>query len=513
VYNIQKAVSRLNYAPKLKEIQITNIKKGLGVFTPQPNKPVSFAALKEALKKAGYTLDSAEISIVGTLKRDDAGWSLVAEPTGQRFAVEGADAEKLLAGATTDARVELSGDWKTVGDGDTARETIAPRALKKVDGATTTASASQITISASETARAGGAALIRPAGAQESREAGGATFTTASFDASTQAWLAVPLADSLSPESTTTRADEATATHVNEATTRGSSFESSSFESSSLESLMTLAPIRTTSPGLTVFKGGAVTPRLYLVEQHLGGLSVSRQIFQLSVSYTPSPRVQLEAEVPLVHTSFDDGANRGDGFGVGNATLWGKYRFFRTVKTYGDRQAAVRVGLELPTGKKSAPTASEVNAPAFVRQQLTPISGGFAPHFDLSFSQAGGRLIFGGEAEGVFRTERDGFRTGHEARVNTDLEYVLLPFKYESPGHELFLIVETSFIHRGTGRLGGAEVAGSKATEFYVAPGLQYAAHPRFVIEGSVQFPLVRNTGAQVLRTDRNILLGVKYLF
>lgn len=35
----------------------------------------------------------------------------------------------------------------------------------------------------------------------------------------------------------------------------------------------------------------------------------------------------------------------GSGFGLGNITGWAKYRFFRTVETYGDRQAALRVGL------------------------------------------------------------------------------------------------------------------------------------------------------------------------
>jgi hypothetical protein len=62
--------------------------------------------------------------------------------------------------------------------------------------------------------------------------------------------------------------------------------------------------------------------------------------------------------------------------------------------------------LELPTGKKDAPSASQVNASAFVRQQLTPISGGLSPHFDVSFSQAGGRFIFGGNVEGILRSER-----------------------------------------------------------------------------------------------------------
>jgi hypothetical protein len=273
-----------------------------------------------------------------------------------------------------------------------------------------------------------------------------------------------------------------------------------------------LAPIRVTSPGLTVYKGGAVTPRVYFIKQHLGSLEVHRQVLDLSVSYTPSPRLQLEIEAPFSRTAYDDGLTSGSGFGVGNITVWAKYRFFRTVETYGDRQAAFRAGLELPTGKKTAPSAVQINVPAFVRQQLTPINGGLSPHFDVAFSQAGGRFIFGGNAEAIFRGPRDGFRMGHEQRLNTDLEYVI-PRDPHKPGGELFLILETTFVHRGNGRLDGLTVAGSGATEYYLAPGLQYAAHPRFVVEGSFQFPVVRNTGALALRTDRNILLGVRYLF
>jgi hypothetical protein len=101
---------------------------------------------------------------------------------------------------------------------------------------------------------------------------------------------------------------------------------------------------------------------------------------------------------------------------------------------------------------------------------------------------------------------------GHEQRLSTDLEYVL-PRDPHKPGGEVFLILETTFVHRGIGRLDGIKVESSSATEYYLAPGLQYAAHPRFVIEGSYQFPIVRNTGAVVLRNDRNVLLGVRFLF
>lgn len=449
-------MSRLDYAPKLEEVKVTDIKKGMGVFTPKPDKPVSFAALKETLKKAGYTLAAADITVSGNLAREDKAWFLVVPASGQRFALKGGNLEQMLAGLDAGSSIEITGNWTTTGAGTNSREVITPQRAAKV-----------------------GAAVTSAVGYFEGyRRVHKVTFTPA---------RCVSAIDSLA--------------------TPGDPLEAPPLPSKPP------APIRVTSPGLTVFKGGAVTPRLYFIKQHLGKLEVNRQVFNFSVSYTPSPRVQLEVEVPVSRTSFDDDLTSDAGTGLGNITVWSKYRFFRKVKTYGDRQAAARFGLELPTGKKEAPTLAQVNAPAFVRQQLTPINGGLSPHFDVAFSQAGGRVIFGGNAEGILRSERDGFRMGNEIRVSTDMEYVLLPRKYVAPGGELFVILETTFVHRGIGRSAGLPVSGSNSTEYYLAPGLQYAMAPQFVIEGSFQFPVIRNTGPMVLKTDRNILLGMRYLF
>ena len=443
MYNIQKAVSRLDYAPKLKEIEVTDIKKGLGVFTPKPDKPVSFNALKATLKNAGYVLGAADITVAGTLDKEGDRWIISVKASGQKFVLEGPDVETAVAKTEAGSPIEITGDWKTVGQGASSREVITIVEKKQ-------------------------ALRARPRD-----DVFFARFIPANFVRTEDDTDAIIIPEPPKP----------------------------------------LAPIRVTSPGLTVYKGGAITPRLYLIRQSLGALKVNRQMLDVSVSYTPSAHVQLEAEVPISRTSFDDGVRSGSGTGLGNITASMKYRFFRRVKTYGDRQAAARFGLELPTGKKDAPGQSQINAPVFVRQQLTPINGGLSPHFDLAFSQAGGRVIFGGNAEVIFRSERDGFRMGHEQRLSTDLEYVLFPREYTKPGGEVFVILETTFVHRGTGRLNSAPVAGSNATEYYLAPGVQYAARPQFVVEGSVQFPVVRNTGPLALRTDVNVLLGVKYLF
>lgn len=430
MFNIQKAVSRLNFAPKLSEIEITDIKNGIGAFTPKADKPVSFAALKETLKKAGYTLASAKITVSGKLEKDDSGWSLVAGTSGQRFALEGGGVD---TNATPSAQAEVSGDWKTASAG---KEVITPLPAKKAES------------------------------------------------------------------SRLEREENASRTEYVDVTS-GEPLEGSP---------LSVAPIRTTSPGLTVYRGGAFVPRYVYTRQQLGGLKVDRNVLLLGLSYTPTPKLLVEAELPVTRVSFKDGAVSDSAVGVGNITVSGKYRFFRKVEAWGDRQAAVRFGVELPTGTKDTP-GDRLPVPAFVRQQLSPISGGLSPHVDLTYSQAKGRFIFGGNAEGVFRSERDGFRMGHEFRFNTDLEYVLFPRKYDRPGGEVFAILETNFIRRGTGRVNGAPVQGSRSTEYYLSPGIQYAMHPRFVIEASYQLPVVRDTGPQVLRIQRSLIVGIRLLY
>jgi hypothetical protein len=434
VFNIQKAVGRLNFAPKLNEIEITDIKNGIGVFTPKAEKPVSFAALKETLKKAGYTLASAKITVNGKLARDASGWALLSETSGQRFALEGEGVDLALPDASPNAQVEVTGDWKTEGEG---KEVIFPLPAKKA-------------------ARSHNENRDHPAQTEYVDVTG-----------------AGPMEAGPAPA----------------------------------------APIRTTSPGLTVYRGGAFTPRYIYVRQRLGGLKVDRHIMLLDFSYTPTPKLLVEAEIPVTRISFKDEATSGGGEGIGNVIISGKYRFFRQVESWGDRQAALRFGLELPTGKKDAPGEQQLQAPAFVRQQLSPIGGGLSPHVDLTYSQAKGRFIFGGNVEGVLRSERDGFRMGHELRINSDLEYVLFPRKYDRPGGEVFAILESNFVRRGTGRVAGSPVTGSRSTEYHLAPGVQYAMRPRFVIEASYQLPVARNTGPQVLRLERGLLVGVRLLY
>lgn len=436
-------MSRLDFAPKIDDVKVTDIKRGLGEFVPKPDKVISFDALKSTLKKAGYTLASADIIVAGVLVRENASWWLDVDRSKQRFALEGDDVDKLLQGMEPGSQVEVTGDWQTVGKDAAKREVIRIRSAKSSPARTSKAA------------------------------------------------------------STIKGKDEEVALDTIQVSLNGFAGKPDLFASS----------IRTTSPGLTVYKGGAVVPRYYYTRQHLGNMKIDRHALRLGISYTPTPTLQLEAEIPYQRTSFEDGNQSGSGNGLGNITLWGKDRFYRTLETWGDKQASIRFGAELPTAKKDVLGQDRLAVPEFVRQQIGPNNGGFALHTDLNYSQARRRLIYGANIEGILRTERDGFRTGHEIRVNTDLEYVLFPLKYQTPGRELFAILETSYVYRDRGRIGGRSVPGSSASEFYVAPGLQFTATPRFVVEASFQVPVVHNVGPLTLRTDKSLLLGIRYLY
>jgi hypothetical protein len=84
------------------------------------------AALKETLKKAGYTLDSAGITVAGTLAKSDNGWSIGIQGSGQKIFLSGPNVDQAIDGANVGSSIEITGDWKTVGTGPTAFETVSP---------------------------------------------------------------------------------------------------------------------------------------------------------------------------------------------------------------------------------------------------------------------------------------------------------------------------------------------------------------------------------------------------
>lgn len=110
MYGIKAAVRRLDFAPDIKQMEVTDIESGRFVFQPRPGKPVSFADLQTAVTKAGYEIEGTWIEVSGTLTPE----GLRVSETGQVFRLEGEERLRTLREkADAAGKVTAAGSWKT----------------------------------------------------------------------------------------------------------------------------------------------------------------------------------------------------------------------------------------------------------------------------------------------------------------------------------------------------------------------------------------------------------------
>jgi len=116
VHNITTAVRRLPFAPAPQDMKVTDVKKGHFVFTPRPDRPVSWQVMREGIVKAGYDIQGTAITVRGTLTGE---LRLQASGTGQLFALAGPALAKLRQEVHPGTALTLSGAWRSGPDGET----------------------------------------------------------------------------------------------------------------------------------------------------------------------------------------------------------------------------------------------------------------------------------------------------------------------------------------------------------------------------------------------------------
>ncbi len=249
----------------------------------------------------------------------------------------------------------------------------------------------------------------------------------------------------------------------------------------------------------------------FFSRESAGAYSWDRYRLLFYAGYSPTPRTLLEIEAPFDWVSYRGPGVHGSFAAPGNATLWGKFRFYRAVETWGDRHAAVRVGLTLPTGVAQSELSRRLPDP--IAGQLDPAGGAWATNLEVTYGQAIRRFVYHLAALQTIQTERGGRRPGHITRGNLDLEYYFLPRKYRTPTKELIGLLEVLAVRRTAVSSRGLPVPGTGGTQIFLAPGIQYIATRRLVVEASFQVPVMTSVGELQVRTKYNFLAGVRWLF
>ncbi len=274
------------------------------------------------------------------------------------------------------------------------------------------------------------------------------------------------------------------------------------------------APLRTPSPGTGVYHGVGVNGRFTLGEERSDdGLELGEAIAAVDVKYTPATSWSFAVTVPYVERT----AKARDGretrlSGLGDVKLSGKYRFFRQLGRWRDRQAAVGFGVELPSGARRK-LAADAGLPLALREVVQPGSDSTDFFADLSYQQARGRYVQAAAIGYRRNGEGGGYRFGDEARLDLDAEAIVLPRKYEVPGHEVFALLEASIVHREADELRGTRVPGTGRTELLLAPGLEYVATEQLALGLSAAVPVVSNADDAGLGSRWQLLVEARYLF
>jgi hypothetical protein len=273
-------------------------------------------------------------------------------------------------------------------------------------------------------------------------------------------------------------------------------------------------PIRANTPGTGVFQRSGLLAGVVADRKEGGGVELLTLSSFAELRYTPATHWVFGVRVPyLVESRVKRrGADTETASGLGDVVVSVKHRFYRWVGPWADRHAAVEVGLKLPTGATDRPV--DPGLPVTLRSRFQPGTGSTDGLVDVVYQQARRRFVFAADAGYRYNTEGDGdYRRGNEAQLNLSAQYVLFPRDYTRPGHEVFAVLEGTFLDAGNDRLRGAVLPGTDRTAFLLAPGVQYVATERLFLDLSLQVPVWEEVGRGELKSRWNVLAQLRYAF
>ncbi len=201
----------------------------------------------------------------------------------------------------------------------------------------------------------------------------------------------------------------------------------------------------------------------------------------------------------------------GDSSGLGDAVLYGQYRFF--VSADRRREAAVVFGLQTPTGKtdERGPDGERLET------DLQPGSGSWDPLFGGVVSQSSGRLYL--SASVLYKIATEGSQQtdlGDVLAYNAALSYSLTDPQdhagHDHAGHDhsnLSLMLELNGEWRDQEEIAGVKNANSGGNTLYLSPGVSYSFGGMWTAALSVGVPVVTNLNGLQADPDWRAIAGI----
>jgi len=280
-----------------------------------------------------------------------------------------------------------------------------------------------------------------------------------------------------------------------------------------------LAPLSVFAQGLPFHTETALT----MAFEERGGRIASRYVPRDSVStwlapfvvlpFAPHRRLSTRVVVPLVYRQLTTGASGGATpyreAGLGDIFVAAKWAFFVRDRRGGTTRLAVVGGISLPTGRTGARFDDGPEAPRPLQLGTGAVSGSAT----LVGTAIRGRWGVSADIGHRRHATADDFRFGPVTRYDVAVG-LRFPARVETIRTRTWQIyLEWNGLVSARSRAAGAEIPDSGGHVGFVSPGVQWVPLPQFLLEASLQIPVVEDVNGSQLGYGLRPSLGVRFLF
>ena len=227
---------------------------------------------------------------------------------------------------------------------------------------------------------------------------------------------------------------------------------------------------------------------------------VTARVLPVVVPYNLlSDRFQVGVILPFVGVTMNSAGGDRSSSGLGDMRVFVKALVVQRDRRNETFRVAAKAGVKLPTGDENK----------------SPALGTGSTDYFVSAVGAWIKDRVGLYLEGIFNlnTSRDQVDFGNSVAYNFALGYRLLPAVYETyPSPQLNAFLEVNGVTTARNRVSGVTNANSGGTTVFLAPGLQYVGGRRWLVEASLQIPVINQPNGRQLATDWTVSVGTRVL-
>ena len=258
-------------------------------------------------------------------------------------------------------------------------------------------------------------------------------------------------------------------------------------------------PINTDTPILLGVSGAGARSFVKVIKKSSQDEDLTITLSSVVIPYNISTRLLVGGIFPYFNKDLDTNAGSMRSSGLGDTKLFAKYVVHQIDKRQETIRFVVKSSVTLPTGDEDAKPALGDGTTDY---SFGVVAGWIKPRVSLT-------------TEGVYslNTSRRGTNYGDSFSYNVALGYRLSPAIYERyPSPQLNAYLELNGITTKRNELKGLGIENTGGTTLLLSPGMQYIGGRRWLIEGSIQFPIVDNLIGSQLETDIIVSLGTRIL-